>query len=117
MRWGITWECVTISEEKIPKERTAMDTWITKTAQTTGPFAASRTLPKQRKVAYPVVPCNRPAVRACKDCHALAIMFRVMESIARNSSGRALIRVTLTSKKIANLLARPVEVGSKGTTK
>ena len=40
MRWGITWECVTISKEKIPKGRIAMATWITQTAQTTGPLAA-----------------------------------------------------------------------------
>ena len=56
MRWGITWECVTISKEKIPKGRIAMATWITQTAQTTGPLAVLRTLPKQRKAACTVVP-------------------------------------------------------------
>ena len=70
MRWGITWECVTISKEKIPKGRIAMATWITQTAQTTGPLAALRTLPKQRKAACTVVP-NPLSIQ-------LAKMFRAM---------------------------------------
>ena len=112
MRWGITWECVTISKEKIPKGRIAMATWITQTAQTTGPLAALRTLPKQREVACTVVPNPNPNLLAKN----LAKIIRAMRRIVRNSSGPALIPVILTSEKTAKKLAMhamTIEVSSK----
>ena len=91
-----------------------MATWITQTAQTTGPLAALRTLPKQRKVACTVVP-NPLSTLLAKN---LAKTIRAMRSIVRNSSGPALIPVILTSEKTARkraMHAVPVEVSSKGS--
>ena len=89
-----------------------MATWITQTAQTTGPLAALRTLPKQREVACTVVP--NPNLLAKN----LAKIIRAMRRIVRNSSGPALIPVILTSEKTARkraMHAVPVEVSSKGS--
>ena len=91
-----------------------MATWITQTAQTTGPLAALRTLPKQRKVACTVVPSPNPNLLTKN----LAKIIRAMRRIVRNSSGPALIPVILSSKKTARkraMHAVPVEVSSKGS--
>ena len=49
MKWDTTWECDTISEERIRVENLATDTWITRTTPITGPDVALKTSRKQRK--------------------------------------------------------------------
>ena len=108
MKWDITWECVTILEERILEERIVMVTWTTRTAQITGPNAVWRTSPKQRKAALElavVVAVVELELRT-RNRQLVAQMFRAMQSIASNSNGPVPIHGILGSEKTARKLAK-----------